>query len=475
MILYFQIFFTTLAVSFGILHLILFFYNRQLKSNLFFAIFLFLYALNIFFDYQASLASDYETALLYLRFHRAVMPYNPLFALLFFYSAFNLKIPKHFWIIVFVFVVTGFLAVLEPVSNFEYIQVAQVLILIESLRVFNLIFKLKKPDAWLIAAGFSLLFLFSMYDLFMDLNFIDPIYDINNGYPFGFVCLMICSSVYLAKNFARANKSILEHELKAKEDEISRIILEEEDRRKTIELEEARALQLSMLPQCNSELNGYNICFDMRPASEVGGDYYDYHIADDGTMTLAIGDATDHGMRAGMMVAIIKSLFLTHISNTDIISFFNKCTQTIKQMKFTKLYMALMILKIKGTKITASSAGMPKILIHRCKTNFVDEYTIKGMPLGAFDEFPYQTIEIDIEPGDTVLLMSDGLAELFNDSHELFDYQRIKGTLKANASLSANRIVNKLFEAGDNWRMGNPQNDDITFIVFKYMGNNKST
>ena len=120
--LYQQIFFTTLAVSFGILHLILFIYNKQIKSNLFFSIFLFLYALNIFFDYQASLSTTRELGFLFLRLHRSVMPYNSVFALLFTYYAFDLKIPNHFWIIVGALAITGFFAVLKPIDNFDYLQ-----------------------------------------------------------------------------------------------------------------------------------------------------------------------------------------------------------------------------------------------------------------------------------------------------------------------------------------------------------------
>jgi len=72
--LYQQIFFTTIALAFGLLHFILFLYNRRLKSNLYFAIFAFLYAASTFLDFQAALATGEQTELFYLRIHRAVMP-----------------------------------------------------------------------------------------------------------------------------------------------------------------------------------------------------------------------------------------------------------------------------------------------------------------------------------------------------------------------------------------------------------------
>jgi len=79
---------------------------------------------------------------------------------------------------------------------------------------------------------------------------------------------------------------------RAKEMELERRLLEAEDARKSKELEEARLLQLSMLPECAGEIPGLDICFHMETATEVGGDYYDYHLADDGTLTVVFGDAT---------------------------------------------------------------------------------------------------------------------------------------------------------------------------------------
>ncbi len=248
--LYQQIFFTTLALSFGILHLILYVFNKQFKTNLIFAIFLFLFGLSVFVDFQAGLPSSREVSLVYLRLHRAVMPYPSLFILLFTYYAFNFKIPKQFWYLIAIVVVAGFFAVLEPNKNFIFLQLTSLIVNVEVIRVFVLAFKKKKNDASIIITGFLILMLFSLYDLFMDFDMINPIFNINNGYPFGFFFLIIFSSIYLARDFARTNKLVLTQERKAKEKEISQKLLEAEDKRKAKELNEARDLQLSLLPQC---------------------------------------------------------------------------------------------------------------------------------------------------------------------------------------------------------------------------------
>ncbi|MFQ5825369.1 MAG: PP2C family protein-serine/threonine phosphatase [bacterium] len=467
MVLYLQIFFTTLAVSFGILHLIIYFYNPRSKSNLFFAIFLFFYSTNIFFDYQSFLATTRQEALGYLRIHRGVVAFNPIFALLFTYYAFDFRIPRHFWLITASLLIAGFFAVLDPVNNFDYLQYMGIIVTLEAIRIFKAALRKKLYQAWIIVTGYGLLFLFSSYDLLMDLNLIKPVGNIVNGYPVGFLCLIIFTSIYLARDFARKNKIIITQEREARDMEMSRMLLEAEDKRKARELNEARDLQLSLLPQCINNLENYDICFDMRTAFEVGGDYYDYLVSQNGEIFLVIGDATDHGMKAGMMVSIVKGLFLSQVTSMENKAFLNHCSSTIKQMKLKNLYMALMLLKINGHQLTASSAGIPPIFIHRQKKDQIEEYVMKGMPLGAFDSFPYETLETKLDVGDTVLLMTDGLSELFNKDNETFGYDRIKEIFLQNAHRQVNEIVNALFSAGKGWLKDHKQNDDITLIALR--------
>jgi serine phosphatase RsbU (regulator of sigma subunit) len=463
-----QIIFTTVAFTFGLLHLVLYLYSRRSRSNLYFALFAFLFAANIFFDFQATLSQSNPGAeLTYLRIHRAVMPYNSIFALLFFYSLFNFKIPWQFWAIAPGIMITGFFSVLKPVDNFIYVQIFQITVAVESVRVIVKGIRSRKEGAWIIGLGFLLLLLFSSYDFLLDVNLMHPIYEVTNGYPFGFLFLIISMSIYLARDFAKANKRILEQERQATEQEMKRRLLEAEDARKSKELEEARQLQLSMLPNCVTEIPGLDICLHMEPASEVGGDYYDYQFGQDKTFTIAIGDATGHGMKAGIMVSIIKSLFITEASRMDIPSFFKKCSETIKEMRLGNLYMAMMLVKIQDHKLTASSAGMPPIYIYRAESKTVEEIVLKGMPIGGPGSFQYKATETMLAPGDTILLMSDGFPELFNNENEMLDYPRVKDMYQEAAEKSPDEIVAHLMDAGKKWSNGRPQDDDITFVVVK--------
>jgi serine phosphatase RsbU (regulator of sigma subunit)/ligand-binding sensor domain-containing protein len=244
-------------------------------------------------------------------------------------------------------------------------------------------------------------------------------------------------------------------------------LAETENERKTKELEEARQLQLSMLPKILPQLPHLDIAVYMKTATEVGGDYYDFNVSLDGTLTVVLGDATGHGMRAGTMVTSAKSLFNSYASNPDILFTFREMTRCIKQMQFQSLAMSMMMLKIKNNKLVVSSAGMPPVYLFRNKHKIIEEYLIEGMPLGTMDNFPYELKEMELFTGDSILLMSDGFPELQNANKEIFGYKRARNSFEEVAEKDPEEIITYLKDQGSRWVNDKDPDDDVTFVVIK--------
>jgi hypothetical protein len=255
--------------------------------------------------------------------------------------------------------------------------------------------------------------------------------------------------------------------LDLKEAEEQNRIIQADNERKTKELEEARQLQLSLLPKELPKLPNLDIAVYMKTASEVGGDYYDFIVDDDGTLTVAIGDATGHGMKAGTIVSMIKALFASGGSHLDIKTFFNQSSAALKGIELGRLMMAFIMLKIKVNKLAFANAGMPSLFIYRNKISGVEETMLHGMPLGAMKSFPYEIKETEISSGDTILLMSDGLPELKNEKNEQYDYARVKEEFKSAAEKSPNEIVEYMKSSASKWSNGIEPDDDVTFVVIK--------
>src|SRR5690606_30071020 len=220
------------------------------------------------------------------------------------------------------------------------------------------------------------------------------------------------------------------------------------------ELEAARRLQLSMLPQTIPAPPHLDVAAYMQTATEVGGDYYDFHLSEHGAFTIAVGDATGHGTAAGIMAAAVKSLFTAMAATADLRQIFHQCTRIIKPMRLGSIFMALVLARIDGRRLVASSAGMPYPLVYRRATGTVEALVLKGMPLGLVSDFPYGLVEVMLEPGDVLLLMSDGLTERFNERREQFTEDQVRAQFAAAAGGTAEDVICALVEAGERWRNG---------------------
>ncbi len=257
----------------------------------------------------------------------------------------------------------------------------------------------------------------------------------------------------------------LEQKRKAVEEQAK--IIQIENDRKSNELENARQLQLSMLPKELPKLPHLDIAVFMKTATEVGGDYYDINVDTDGTLTVIVGDATGHGMMSGMMVSIMKSFFISNRTNLELKQFFENSNNSIKDMHLGRLMMACMGVQITSEKIIATNAGMPSLLYFRNKSQKAGEFVSHNFPLGAMRETKYLLKEIKYEKGDSLLLMSDGFAELKNQNSEQYGYERVKKEFMSVAQKRPSEIVEHLNNSALEWINGIEQDDDVTFVVIK--------
>ena len=244
-------------------------------------------------------------------------------------------------------------------------------------------------------------------------------------------------------------------------------LLKSEYQRKTKELENVRQLQLSILPKEFLKHPTIEIVAYSKTAVEVGGDYYDYHTDDANRISFAIGDATGHGAQAGALVTAAKIMFSSWAENEDVATFVNKSSATIKQLGLPHLFVSMIAGTIVNDKLELAGGGIPAALIHRKDTKLMDEIPLKGFPLGCVAHYSYKKICINLYPGDSLLFMTDGFPELFNENKEMLGYERIKQAFCEVVNETSSEIVNHLNQVVDRWRHNFPLQDDLTFFVIK--------
>ncbi len=282
--------------------------------------------------------------------------------------------------------------------------------------------------------------------------------------PFSREDKTLLMSVAAPTTFAIENSRLVERMI---EEARRREEIEAENEQRAKELEEARQLQISMLPKTIPQLPHLEIAAYMKTATEVGGDYYDFHLAASGELTIVVGDATGHGLKAGTVVTATKSLF-NHLAETpDVTEFFSHSSLALKRMNMRSLFMAMTVARVSGHTLTVSSAGMPPVLIYRAATGEVEEVQLTGVPLGSVTSYRYRQQQLPIASGDVIVLMSDGLPERFNPASEMLGYDQPKVALAESATLSAQAIIERMNRDAEVWAEGRPLDDDVTFVVLK--------
>src|SRR5437867_1827036 len=244
--------------------------------------------------------------------------------------------------------------------------------------------------------------------------------------------------------------------------------------RKSAELEEARRFQLSMLPKEVPQLDGYDIAVFTHTATEVGGDYYDFHVDHDG-VSVTVGDATGHGASAGTMVVVIKALFAGYSGNETPSQFLRDATEKVRRMDLGRMAMALLLARFEGQKVTVASAGMPPAYVHRRHSGAVEEVSLGATPLGTLGD-DYRDARVDLAEGDTLLFMSDGFPELMNATGQQLGYAAATDAFAAAAKArDANAVIAALAETARSWHGEQPPNDDVTFVVVRARGADQSS
>jgi serine phosphatase RsbU (regulator of sigma subunit) len=270
----------------------------------------------------------------------------------------------------------------------------------------------------------------------------------------------------MAEDLSINQQKLVEQERARKEQELQQRLMSVEYERKTVELEDARRFQLSMLPKELPRHDDYDVAVYTRTATEVGGDYYDFHLAGD-VLSVTIGDATGHGAKAGTMVTVVKTLFAGYGGMASPADFLGDAAERIKRMDLGRMAMALSVGRFEDRTLTLSSAGMPPVLVHRAAQASVDEIALSATPLGTLGT-TYEQMDVALAAGDTVLFLSDGFPELMNDAGQQLGYAAtLDAFAEAARGESASAVIESLATFSKRWHGDGAPNDDVTFVVVR--------
>ena len=235
------------------------------------------------------------------------------------------------------------------------------------------------------------------------------------------------------------------------------------------ELRIARVIQQTLLPKTLPKLSGYDIAAYYQPAREVGGDFYDTFELEDGRLGLVVGDVTDKGIPAALVMATTRTMLRVSAQRlfppAEVLKRANEelVADIPPNMFITCLYA---ILDTESGRLVYANAGHdPPYLRHHGSD--VEELRARGVPLGLMPGMEYEEKEITLNRDESVLFYSDGLVEAHDPHHEMFGFprlQRLVGTHRSGESSLIDFLLSELINfTGEDWE----QEDDITLVTLE--------
>ena len=245
---------------------------------------------------------------------------------------------------------------------------------------------------------------------------------------------------------------------------------EAEIQRIRAELDEAQNIQMSLLPTESPDTTGFDIAGLSAPATQVGGDFYDYLTVANGQTAIAVADAAGKGLR-GAMNAVLTNGMLHEVarlrSNADAILTDLNAGLAPRMYGPSFIALNLAILNESEKRVDYANGGQPYPILKRGSE--VIEIENSDLPLGSMRSVQYESTAFDLVEGDILIFHSDGLIEALNAAEEMYGAERLKAVIsEISTECTAMEVIQHIVEDVHRFVKEAEQYDDLTLVVIKH-------
>ncbi len=237
------------------------------------------------------------------------------------------------------------------------------------------------------------------------------------------------------------------------------------------ELAIARQIQSNLFPRALPQQKGLALAASCLPARETGGDFYDVVTLDGALLGFLIGDASGKSIQGAMLMAIARSVARSEARDHQTPELVMRetnmwITRDIPPRSFVALCYAT--LDLAQRQLVLSNAGQITPLRRRANGR-IDYLDVPGptLPIGIQPDIPYAVREVRLEPGDTVVFLTDGIVEARHSSGELYGFERLEAVLQAHGGVAPSVLIANLLDDVRSFMDGMPQHDDMTLVVLR--------
>jgi len=231
------------------------------------------------------------------------------------------------------------------------------------------------------------------------------------------------------------------------------------------DLELAAKIQKGLLPNPNLFFNSWEVSYHYEPAGLVSGDYCDLLTAESGDLYFILGDVSGKGVSASMLMVHLHAMFRTLISlGMPLRELMERASRVFCESTLPTHYATLVCGKAdaSGAAEICNAGHLPPLLVSQGQVERVDP---TGLPVGAFCDEKFATTRVRLEPGQTLLLYTDGLSEARNVSGEMYGHDRLQDLAIKSGGVRAQELVDICLNDLAAFRRNIPLGDDLTLMV----------
>ena len=237
------------------------------------------------------------------------------------------------------------------------------------------------------------------------------------------------------------------------------------------EIDAANRIQAALLPLDAPSLEGATVSSHYRAATEIGGDYFDFLKLPTGEMGIAFGDVAGHGLTSGIVMAMAKSALLVQVeydtSPRSVLDVLNDIVIRTAPKRMLMTFFFGLLDPVTQT-LRFSSAGHLDPYVYRAATRKLESLSSWGFPLGVRRRDPFREHSVEFEPGDRLILYSDGLIEAIDDDGEPFGFERFEQAIVSSGEMAADDLKKSLLQAVRKFTHNRPPEDDQTLVVVAF-------
>lgn len=237
------------------------------------------------------------------------------------------------------------------------------------------------------------------------------------------------------------------------------------------DLQVARSIQQSLLPQETPQIAGYEIAGWNQPADDTGGDYFDWKILPNGKVVISLADVTGHGIGPALLASVCHAYARSRFSTEqDLSTALERINQDLGADLTTGRFVTFVaaICCPGSSDIEMLSAGHGPIFIYSHPEDRFREMNAQALPFGILPSFTSDPPEhVHLHSGDLLLLATDGFFEWENDQGEQFGVLRVKESIRSSKDSAPAEIIMRLYETVNAFSNGTKQQDDLTAVVIK--------